>query len=123
MAAKHGIQSVEVAARILRAPGCGRPVLKKGFRIADNPARTAIWSAAHRTGAQDRCPGHYGIGPVDCAGLSGLRNVNVVRAATAVLLSCAMPLTRRCCCRSESARPAVFAAASSCPVSMNIRVG
>lgn len=127
-----GIQSVEVAATILRAlVDAGRPVpLKELARIArmhpGKAHRYLVSLTRTELVLQDDMSGHYGIGPMSIAlGLSGLRNVNVVRAATAVLPSVRDAINETVLLSIWSPQgPVVFALEeSSRPVSMNIRVG
>jgi DNA-binding IclR family transcriptional regulator len=76
--------------------------------------------------AQDDRSGHYGIGPMAIAlGLSGLRNVDVVRASTALLPSLRDEINETVLLAIWSPQgPVVFALEESRrPVSMNIRVG
>lgn len=127
-----GIQSVEVAAKILRALiDAGRPLPLK-----DLSARARMHSGkAHRylvsltrteLVSQDDLSGHYGVGPMAIAlGLSGLRNVNVVRASTALLPALRDEINETVLLAIWSPQgPVVFAfEESSRPVSMNVRVG
>lgn len=127
-----GIQSVEVAAKILRAliEG-GRPVpLKDLARLAHmHPGKVHRYLVSlTRTElvSQDDSSGYYGVGPMAIAlGLSGLRNVNVVRASTALLPSLRDEINETVLLAIWSPQgPVVFALEeSSRPVSMNIRVG
>ena len=87
-----GIQSVEVAAKILAAfVEAGRPVpLKELARLAKlHPGKAHRYLVSlTRTElvTQDENSGHYGIGPMAIAlGLAGIRNVDVVRTSTALL--------------------------------------
>jgi DNA-binding IclR family transcriptional regulator len=127
-----GIQSVEVAAKILRALiDGGRPLpLKDLARLARmHPGKVHRYLVSlTRTElvSQDDSSGHYGVGPMAIAlGLSGLRNVNVVRAATALLPSLRDEINETVLLAIWSPQgPVVFALEeSSRPVSMNIRVG
>lgn len=127
-----GIQSVEVAAKILRALiDGGRPLpLKDLARLAHmHPGkvhRYLVSLARTELVSQDDSSGHYGVGPMAIAlGLSGLRNVNVVRAATAQLPSIRDEINETVLLAIWSPQgPVVFALEeSSRPVSMNIRVG
>ena len=127
-----GIQSVEVAARILRALiDGGRPLpLKDLARLARmHPGkvhRYLVSLARTELVSQDDSSGHYGVGPMAIAlGLSGLRNVNVVRASTALLPSLRDEINETVLLAIWSPQgPVVFALEeSSRPVSMNIRVG
>jgi DNA-binding IclR family transcriptional regulator len=127
-----GIQSVEVAAKILRALiDAGRPVpLKEIARLARmHPGKTHRYLVSlTRTElvTQEDLSGHYGIGPMAIAlGLSGLRNVDVVRASTALLPSLRDEINETVLLAIWSPQgPVVFALEeSSRPVSMNIRVG
>jgi len=127
-----GIQSVEVAGKILRALiDGGRPLpLKDLARLARmHPGKVHRYLVSlTRTElvSQDDSSGHYGVGPMAIAlGLSGLRNVNVVRAATAVMPSLRDEINETVLLSIWSPQgPVVFALEeSSRPVSMNIRVG
>jgi DNA-binding IclR family transcriptional regulator len=127
-----GIQSVEVAGKILRALiDGGRPLpLKDLARLARmHPGKVHRYLVSlTRTElvSQDDSSGHYGVGPMAIAlGLSGLRNVNVVRAATAVMPSLRDEINETVLLAIWSPQgPVVFALEeSSRPVSMNIRVG
>ena len=127
-----GIQSVEVAAKILRALiDAGHAVpLKELARLARmHPGKTHRYLVSlSRTElvAQDDRSGHYGIGPMAIAlGLSGLRNVEVVRASTALLPSLRDEINETVLLAIWSPQgPVVFALEESRrPVSMNIRVG
>jgi DNA-binding IclR family transcriptional regulator len=127
-----GIQSVEVAAMILRALiDAGRPLaLKDLARLAHmHPGkahRYLVSLARTELVAQDNISGHYGIGPMAIAlGLSGLRNVDVVRFATAMLPALRDEINETVLLSIWSPQgPVVFALEeSSRPVSMNIRVG
>jgi len=76
--------------------------------------------------AQDEASGHYGIGPASIAlGLAGLRNVDVVRIATALMPSLRDEINETVLLAMWSPQgPVVFAfEESSRPVTMNIRVG
>lgn len=127
-----GIQSVEVAGKILRALiDGGRPLpLKDLAHLARmHPGKVHRYLVSlTRTElvSQDDSSGHYGVGPMAIAlGLSGLRNVNVVRAATAVMPSLRDEINETVLLSIWSPQgPVVFALEeSSRPVSMNIRVG
>lgn len=127
-----GIQSVEVAGKILRALiDGGRPLpLKDLAQLARmHPGKVHRYLVSlTRTElvSQDDSSGHYGVGPMAIAlGLSGLRNVNVVRAATAVMPSLRDEINETVLLSIWSPQgPVVFALEeSSRPVSMNIRVG
>jgi DNA-binding IclR family transcriptional regulator len=131
---KHqpGIQSVEVAARILRALiDAGRPVpLKELARLARmHPGKTHRYLVSlTRTEmvTQDDASGHYGIGPMAIAlGLSGLRNVGVVRTSMLLLPSLRDETNESVLLAIWSPQgPVVFALEeSNRPVFMNIRVG
>ena len=127
-----GIQSVEVAGRILGALiTTGRPApLKDLARLAGMTA-----AKAHRylislvrldLVAQDSLTGHYGIGPASIAlGLAGLRSIDVVRTAGEL-----MPMLRDEIDETVmlliwgSNGPVVYRfEESSRPVFMNVRVG
>jgi len=127
-----GIQSVEVAAKLLRALiDGGRPLpLKDLARLAHmHPGkvhRYLVSLTRSELVSQDDSSGHYGVGPMAIAlGLSGLRNVNVVRAATALMPSLRDKINETVLLAIWRPQgPVVFALEeSSRPVSMNIRVG
>jgi len=127
-----GIQSVEVAAKILRALiDAGRPVpLKDLARLArTHPGKTHRYLVSlTRTElvAQDDLSGYYGVGPMAIVlGLAGLRNVDVVRTSTALLPALRDEINETVLLSIWSPQgPVVFALEeSSRPVSMNIRVG
>jgi|SRR5665213_2331310 len=127
-----GIQSVEVAAKILRALiDAGRPApLKDVARLArmhpGKAHRYLVSLTRTELVTQDDISGHYGIGPMAIAlGLSGLRNVDVVRASTALLPALRDEINETVLLAIWSPQgPVVFALEeSSRPVSMNIRVG
>jgi DNA-binding IclR family transcriptional regulator len=127
-----GIQSVEVAGNILRAliDGGRSLPLKDLARLARmHPGKVHRYLVSlTRTElvSQDDSSGHYGVGPMAIAlGLSGLRNVNVVRASTALLSSLRDEINETVLLAIWSPQgPVVFALEeSSRPVSMNIRVG
>ncbi len=127
-----GIQSVEVAARILRALiAAGRPVpLKELARLARmHPGKTHRYLVSlTRTElvTQEDASGYYGVGPMAIAlGLSGLRNVGVVRISTQLLPSLRDETNETVLLAIWSPQgPVVFALEeSSRPVFMNIRVG
>jgi DNA-binding IclR family transcriptional regulator len=129
---RPGIQSVEVAARILEALiAAGRPVplkdLAKLARMHPGKAHRYLVSLT-RTDlvGQDEPSGHYGIGPMAIAlGLAGLRNVDVVRTSATLLPSLRDEINETVLLAIWSAQgPVVFnLEQSSRPVYMNIRVG
>ena len=136
MATKHkkrlGIQSVEVAARILRAlTAAGRSLpLKDLAKLAGmHPGkvhRYLVSLTRSELVTQDEASGHYGIGAAAIAlGLAGMRNLDVVRTATAVLPSLRNEINETVLLAMWSLQgPVVFALEeSSRPVFMNIRVG
>lgn len=127
-----GIQSVEIAAKILRALiDAGRPApLKDVARLArmhsGKAHRYLVSLTRTELVTQDDTSGHYGIGPMAIAlGLSGLRNVDVVRTSTALLPAVRDEINETVLLAIWSPQgPVVFALEeSSRPVSMNIRVG
>jgi DNA-binding IclR family transcriptional regulator len=127
-----GIQSVEVAAKILRALiDAGRPLALKDLarlaRMHPGKAHRYLVSLTRtEMVAQDDLSGHYGVGPMAIAlGLSGLHNVDVVRFATAMLPALRDEINETVLLSIWSPQgPVVFALEeSSRPVSMNIRVG
>jgi DNA-binding IclR family transcriptional regulator len=129
---RSGVQSVETAAEILRAmTEVGRPASLKDLSAAAgmHPGKVHRYLVSlTRSGlvTQDALSGRYGVGPTAIAlGLSGLRNVDVVREASAVLPQV----------RDETGETALLALwtgsapvvfmleESSRPVFMNVRVG
>jgi DNA-binding IclR family transcriptional regulator len=136
MAAKSkirlGIQSVEVAARILQAlatAGRSLPLKDLAKRAGMHPGKAHRYLVSlTRTEfvAQDEASGHYGIGTASIAlGLAGLRSVDVVRTATALLPTLRDEINETVLLAMWSPQgPVVFALEeSSRPVTMNIRVG
>ena len=136
MAAKSktrlGIQSVEVAAQILRAlAAAGRSLplkdLAKAAGMHPGKAHRYLVSLTRsELVAQDETSGHYGVGAASIAlGLAGLRSVNVVRTATALLPTLRDEINETVLLAMWSPQgPVVFALEeSSRPVTMNIRVG
>jgi DNA-binding IclR family transcriptional regulator len=129
---RAGIQSVEIAARILQAlTAAGRPVpLKDLARLARMPPgkahRYLVSLTRTELVTQDEASGHYGVGPMSIAlGMAGLRNVDVVRIATALLPVLRDEINETVLLAIWSMQgPVVFALEeSSRPVYMNIRVG
>jgi DNA-binding IclR family transcriptional regulator len=129
---RPGIQSVEIAAQILRALiAARRPVpLKELAKLARmHPGKTHRYLVSlTRTDLvhQDEASGHYGIGPMAIAlGLAGLRNVDVVRTSAALLPALRDEINETVLLALWSAQgPVVFdLEQSSRPVYMNIRVG
>lgn len=127
-----GIQSVEIAARILRAlcaAGQALPLKELAKQAAMHPGKAHRYLVSlTRTElvAQDQASGHYGIGPAAIAlGLAGLRNVDVVRVATSLLPALRDEINETVLFSIWSPRgPVVFALEeSSRPVFMNVRVG
>ncbi len=127
-----GIQSVEVAARILNALiSAGRPMALK-----DLAERAGMHSGkAHRylvslvwteLVSQEEASGHYGVGPMAIAlGLTGLRNLDVVRTSAALLPALRDEINETVELAIWSPQGPVIIALeeSSRPVYMNIRVG
>src|SRR5262245_32980171 len=129
---RAGIQSVEIAARILQAlTDAGRPLalkdLAKLARMHPGKVHRYLVSLTRsELVTQDDASGHYGIGPASIAlGLAGLRNVDVVRIATAVMPALRDEINETVLLAIWSPQgPVVFAfEESSRPVTMNIRVG
>jgi DNA-binding IclR family transcriptional regulator len=129
---RPGIQSVEVAAKILQALiAAGRPVpLKDLAKLARmHPGKTHRYLVSlTRTDlvSQDEISGHYGVGPMSIAlGLAGLRNVDVVRTSAALLPSLRDEINETVLFALWSPQgPVVFnLEQASRPVYMNIRVG
>lgn len=127
-----GIQSVEVAAELLRAMiEVGRPApLKDIARIARMHPGKAHRYLVSLTRAelieQDAATGRYGIGPTAIAlGLAGLRNADVVRCATSAMpgLRDRIDETVLLALWSRSGPVVIDLEESSRPVYMNIRVG
>ena len=127
-----GIQSVEVAARILQAlAAAGRSLpLKDLAKLAGmHPGkahRYLVSLTRSELVAQDQASGHYGIGAASITlGLAGLRSVNVVRTATALLPTLRDEINETVLLAIWSPQgPVVFALEeSSRPVTMNVRVG
>jgi DNA-binding IclR family transcriptional regulator len=129
---RAGIQSVEIAARILQAlTGAGQPLalkdLAKLARMHPGKVHRYLVSLTRtELVTQDDASGHYGIGPASITlGLAGLRNVEVVRIATALLPALRDEINETALLAIWSPQgPVVFAfEESSRPVTMNIRVG
>ncbi|MDE2230220.1 MAG: IclR family transcriptional regulator [Alphaproteobacteria bacterium] len=129
---QRGIQSVEVAAGLLRALiAAGRAAPLKDIaglaRLHPGKAHRYLVSLT-RTGLveQDAVTGHYGIGPLSIAlGLAGLRTIDVVRCAQSRLpaLRDAIDETVLLALWSRQG-PVVFDLEESArPVTMNVRVG
>lgn len=127
-----GIQSVEVAARILRAlASVHRSLpLKDLAKLADiHPGkahRYLVSLTRSELVTQDEATGHYGVGPAAIAlGLAGMHSIDVVRTATAALPSLRDEINETVLLAMWSPHgPVVFALEESDrPVSMNIRVG
>jgi DNA-binding IclR family transcriptional regulator len=127
-----GIQSVEVAAQILRAmTAVGRSLpLKDLAKLAGlHPGKAHRYLVSLTRSefvTQDESSGHYGIGPAAIAlGLAGLRNIDVVRTTTTLLPSLRDEINETVLLAMWSTQgPVVFALEdSSRPVTMNIRVG
>jgi len=130
--ARPGIQSVEVAGRILQAlTASGRPLalkdLAKAARMHPGKAHRYLVSLTRiELVSQDEASGHYGVGPMAISlGLAGLRNVDVVRTSTALLPTLRDDINETVLLAIWSPQgPVVFALEeSSRPVYMNIRVG
>jgi len=135
MAAKRkqwGIQSVEVAAGLLRALiATGRPAPLKHVatlaRLHPGKAHRYLVSLT-RAGLveQDAATGHYGIGALSIAlGLAGLRNLDVVRVAQSRLPALRDRIDETVLLALWSGQgPVVFDLEDSArPVTMNVRVG
>ncbi len=127
-----GIQSVEVAARILQALiAAGRPLALKDLanlaRMHPGKVHRYLVSlTVTELVAQDEASGHYGVGPMGITlGLAGLRNVDVVRTSQVLLPSLRDEINETVLLAIWSPQgPVVFALEeSSRPVYMNIRVG
>jgi DNA-binding IclR family transcriptional regulator len=127
-----GIQSVEIAARILQAlatAGGSIPLKDLAKRARMHPGkvhRYLVSLTRSELVSQDDASGHYGVGPMAIAlGLAGLRNVDVVRTSTTLLPSLRDEINETVLLAIWSPQgPVVFALEeASRPVYMNIRVG
>jgi DNA-binding IclR family transcriptional regulator len=127
-----GIQSVEVAARILHVlTAAGRSLpLKDVAKLAGmHPGkahRYLVSLTRSELVVQDEGSGHYGIGPAAIAlGLAGVRSLDVVRTARSVLPSLRDEINETVLLAMWSPQgPVVFALEESGrPVFMNVRVG
>jgi DNA-binding IclR family transcriptional regulator len=127
-----GIQSVEVAARILHVlTAAGRSLpLKDVAKLAGmHPGkahRYLVSLTRSELVVQDKGSGHYGIGPAAIAlGLAGVRSLDVVRTARSVLPSLRDEINETVLLAIWSPQgPVVFALEESGrPVFMNVRVG
>ena len=127
-----GIQSVEVAGGVLRAMvEIGRPAPLKEIaaRARLHPGkvhRYLVSLTRSELVEQDSASGRYGIGPLGVAlGLAGLRNVDAVRSAAAVLpaLRDEIDDTVLLALWSERGPVVIDFEESARPVYMNIRVG
>jgi DNA-binding IclR family transcriptional regulator len=127
-----GIQSVEVAAGILRALASTHrslPLkdLAKLAGIHPGKAHRYLVSLTRsELVTQDEATGHYGVGPAAIAlGLAGMHSIDVVRTATAALPSLRDEINETVLLAMWSPHgPVVFALEESDrPVTMNIRVG
>lgn len=127
-----GIQSVEVAAKILQAlAAAGRPAplkeLAKLARMHPGKAHRYLVSLTRtELVVQDDASGHYGLGPATMAlGLAAQRNVDVVRTAAGLLPSLRDEINETVLFSMWTPQgPIVFELEeSSRPVFMNIRVG
>ena len=129
---KPGIKSVEVAAGILRALiKADHPLpLKDLARLSHmHPGkvhRYLVSLTRCELVSQNELSGHYGVGAMAISlGLSGLRSVDVVREATALLPALRDEINETVLLSMWSPKgPVVFALEeSSRPVFMNVRVG
>jgi DNA-binding IclR family transcriptional regulator len=127
-----GIQSVEVAAELLRAMiEVGRPAPLKDISASagmhpGKAHRYLVSLTRAEIVEQDTATGRYGIGPMAIAlGLAGLRNVDVVRCATSAMpaLRDQIDETVLLALWSRTGPVVVDLEESSRPVYMNIRVG
>lgn len=127
-----GIQSVEVAAKILAAlAGAGRSLaLKDLAKLAGlHPGkahRYLVSLTRSELATQDEATGHYGIGPAAIAlGLAGMHGLDVVRIATAAMPALRDEINETVLLAMWSPQgPVVFELEeSSRPAFMNIRVG
>jgi DNA-binding IclR family transcriptional regulator len=132
MKRRLGIQSVEVAAAILRAlTAAGRPLpLRDLARLAGMPAgkvhRYLVSLTRSELVTQDAASGHYGVGPAAVAlGLAGLRNIDVMSTSTSLLPALRDEIGETVFFAMWSSQGPVVCALeeSSRPVFMNIRVG
>ncbi len=129
---RPGIQSVEVAAKILHALAeAGRSLaLKDLAKLAGlHPGKAHRYLVSLTRSdlvTQDEATGHYGIGPAAIAlGLAGMHSLDVVRTATAALPALRDEINETVLLAMWSPQgPVVFALEESGrPVFMNIRVG
>jgi DNA-binding IclR family transcriptional regulator len=129
---RPGIQSVEVAGRILRALAeAGRPLpLKDLSRLARmHPGkchRYLVSLTRIELVTQDDASGYYGVGPMAMMlGLAGLRNVDVVRTATPLLPALRDEVNETALLAMWSPKgPVVFTLEESeRPVYVNVKVG
>jgi DNA-binding IclR family transcriptional regulator len=127
-----GIQSVEIAARILRAlaqAGRSLPLKDLAKTAGMHPGkvhRYLVSLTRVELVVQDETSGHYGIGAAAIElGLVGLHGIAVVRTATSLLPDLRDEIKETVLLAMWSPRgPVVFALEeSSRPVFMNIRVG
>ncbi|HET6609551.1 MAG TPA: IclR family transcriptional regulator [Rhodopila sp.] len=127
-----GIQSVEVAARILKAlTVAGRPLPLKDLahRAQMHPGkahRYLVSLTRIELVMQDAGTGHYGIGALSISlGLAGLRSANVVKSALAHMPALRDAINETVLLALWTAQGPVVVALeeSSRPVFMNIRVG
>lgn len=129
---KLGINSVEVAASILRALiKAEHPLplkeLAKACRMHPGKVHRYLVSLTRtELVSQNDVSGHYGLGPMAISlGLSGLRGVDVVRESTALMPALRDEINETVLLSIWSPKgPVVFALEeSSRPVFMNVRVG
>lgn len=127
-----GIQSVEIAAKILHtlAKTSRSLALKDLAKLAGlHPGkahRYLVSLTRSELVTQDEATGHYGIGPAALAlGLAGLRSLDIVRTATAALPALRDEVNETVLLAMWNPQgPIVFALEESGrPVFMNIRVG
>jgi DNA-binding IclR family transcriptional regulator len=129
---RPGIQSVEVAGRILRALAeAGRPLplkdLAKLARMHPGKCHRYLVSLTRiELVTQDESSGYYGVGPMAMMlGLAGLRNVDVVRTATPLLPALRDEVNETALLSIWSPKgPVVFTLEESeRPVYFNVKVG
>jgi DNA-binding IclR family transcriptional regulator len=127
-----GIQSVEVAAELLRAmieaghPAALTDIARAAGMHPGKAHRYLVSLSRSELVEQDTSTGRYGIGPMAIAlGLAGLRSVDVVRSATNAMptLRDQIDETVLLALWSRSGPVVVDLEESSRPVYMNIRVG
>lgn len=127
-----GIQSVEVATKLIRAlVKAGRPVpLKELAALAGMPAgkvhRYLVSLVRVELFAQDTISGHYGFGPLSITmGLSAMRGIDVIHAASEPLIELRDEIDETVMLIIWTKQgPMIYRfEESSRPVFMNVRIG